>query len=557
MKKIRSIVFASFLTLPLVLASCGKGPQETRYNITFLDEDLTQLSVVSVKEGEMPVYDKADPTKASTAQYDYSFSGWTPELVVATEDATYTATYSSTVRKYTITFYDEDGTTTLDSKEVEYGTVPSTSVVPTKAPTNTKVYAFNGWDPTPVAVTGEASYRATYSESDREYTVKFVNGETVLQSEKLHYGDTPEYKGDEPTKEATEGITYVFADWDKEITTVSGDATYTAVFHEIDSLGICRHCNKMLGATKVADYSIKDAKVNEIATPAVGFENVYGKATFDNGPVGIDLDISNYVTLYFALTHNTSYLYVFGGSDEYAKLYNWGWFQFVLKKDSDLNWHAYYKLETEEAWTESKLDDGDKHATDLSSLLKFYIWNDEERAAAQLLCSEIYASDAHEHAADDYGICKFCGTLVGAEKACDSAVNGANAIDEAAPKGFEKVSSISRLSNGNVGSSFDTTKYKLLYFSISHDISYIYLFGGDNSVNPTLWQYDWYNVLLIKESSGWIAYFKMARVSTWTTNRTKVDGATDQNFSSILRMYNWSSLASATVKCTEVYGVLA
>jgi len=558
MKKIRSIVFAGFLSLPLILASCGNGPQEKRYNITFLDEDQTQLSVVSVKEGEMPVYDKENPTKASTDQYDYAFKGWTPELVVATKDATYTATYSSTVRKYTITFYDEDGTTVLDSKEVEYGTVPTTSVVPTKASTNTKVYTFDGWDPTPVAVTREASYKATYSETTRKYTVKFVNGETVLQTESLEYGVTPSYKGDEPTKEAEEGITYKFDSWDKAIVPVDGDATYTAVFHEIDSLGICRHCNKFLDSTKVADYSIKDAKVNEIATPAIGFENVYGKASFDNGPVGIDLDISNYVTIYFALTHGMSYLYVYGGSDEYAKLYNLGWFQFVLKKDSDLNWHAYYKLETETTWIESKIDDGDKNATNLSSLLKFYNWSADERAAAQLLCSEIYASDAHEHAADDYGICKFCGILIDSEKACDAAVKDAQSIDEVAPRGFNSVSSISGLSNGNVGASFDVTKYKTLYFSLCHDISYIYLFGGNNSVNPTLWKDDWYNFLMIKESSGWIAYFKKSFESNWTTNKSKVDGATDQNFSSILRFYNWDGkLSSATVKCTEVYGILA
>ncbi len=555
MKKSHSFIFAGFLSLSLILAACGAQP-EKKYTITFLDEDQTELSVIKVKKGEMPVYDKEEPTKASTAQFSYVFSGWSPELVEATEDATYTATYASTVRSYTITFYDEDGTTVLDSKSVEYGTVPSTSVVPTKASTATTDYKFNGWDPTPVAVTGEASYRATYSESAREYTIQFVDGDKVLQSGKLHYGDMPEYKGNEPTREPSEDYTYIFEGWDKAIAAVSGDATYTAVFHEIDKFGVCAHCNKFLGSEKIADYSIKDSKINEVATPAVGFNTVYGKASFDNGPAGIDLDISKYATVYFALTHSMTYLYVFGGNDDYAKLYNLGWFQFVLQKDSDLKWHAYYKLETEKTWIESKLDDGDKTATNLSSLLKLYNWSEDERAAAQLLCTEIYASDAHEHAPDEYGICKFCGILADSEQVCDAAVKNAQPINEPAPKGFEIVSSVTGLSSGNVGASFDATKYNKLYFSLWHDISYVYVFGGDSN-SPTLWQADWYNIMLVKGESGWVSYFKKASDSTWTTDKTKVDGKNDENFSSILRLYNWSSLPGATVKCTEVYGVLA
>lgn len=107
----------------------------------------------------------AKPTRESDAQYNYTFYGWATEPnggadanwnKAITEDKTVYANYSKTVRYYTITFYDEDGSTVLTTKSVAYGSVPS--YTPTKSE-----YDFTGWDPTPVAVAGDASYKATWT----------------------------------------------------------------------------------------------------------------------------------------------------------------------------------------------------------------------------------------------------------------------------------------------------------------------------------------------------------------------------------------------------------
>ena len=62
------------------------------------------------------------------------------------------------------------------------------------------------------------------------YTVTFLdeNG-AELSKEIYHYGDTVTLPA-EPTKAADKTYTYAFAGWDKTVTAVEGDTTYTATY---------------------------------------------------------------------------------------------------------------------------------------------------------------------------------------------------------------------------------------------------------------------------------------------------------------------------------------
>ena len=92
-----------------------------------------------------------------------------------TDDITLFAKW--TLKKYTITFVNDDGTE-LQSSEVEYDATPEyKGVTPTKKPDAQNTYEFAGWSPEITKVTGEATYKATYRSVARKLPIGDVNGD--------------------------------------------------------------------------------------------------------------------------------------------------------------------------------------------------------------------------------------------------------------------------------------------------------------------------------------------------------------------------------------------
>ena len=78
--------------------------------------------------------------------------------------------------------------------------------------------------------------RLTYVKNVTPYTVTWKNYDgTVLElDEDVVYGTTPSYDGETPVRPNDAKKTYTFAGWDKEISPVTADITYTAKYDEAD-----------------------------------------------------------------------------------------------------------------------------------------------------------------------------------------------------------------------------------------------------------------------------------------------------------------------------------
>ena len=144
----------------------------------------TLLYTATVADGGDGTYGGSTPTKASTAQYTYTFAGWSrtdggsvdsTALKAVTADRNVYAVFTATVRTYTVTW--KNGSTTLETDtNVPYGTTPTyngnTPVY--NGSGDASEYSFIGWSPAVGPVTGDTTYTAQYKYSGYYY-VKLID----------------------------------------------------------------------------------------------------------------------------------------------------------------------------------------------------------------------------------------------------------------------------------------------------------------------------------------------------------------------------------------------
>lgn len=208
------------------------------YEIVFKNPDGQILNTKYMRQGQIPVYSGDIPTMDSSEQYDYKFKSWNKEFTEVTGNQEYIAQYTQSIRYYSIKFLNYNGEI-LYTFSMQYGsTIPDVYKYnfcgAIRESTKKFNYTFKSWDKEFTTITSDQEYVAVYNEQIRSYLIKFVNyDDSVLYQIGVQYGNMPEYNLQLPKRDKDIQYTYEFKGWDKEISLVTGEQIYKAVYENI------------------------------------------------------------------------------------------------------------------------------------------------------------------------------------------------------------------------------------------------------------------------------------------------------------------------------------
>lgn len=239
----------------------------------------TLITTETVLDGGNGSYSGSTPTKTSTAQYNYTFSGWSKgsddgtvdsdALTNVVADRSVYACFTATTRTYTV--YWKNGSTTIETDtNVPYGTVPHyDGATPTSGGQTS-----TGWLPDPTQpITGDTTFVAQYLPV---YTVTFKNdtGTTTLDTQNVVQCGTATYGGTTPTSSEDASLTWL--GW----ATAANSHTANAVLTNVQS--------------NMTVYAAFEAGI-EVAEIADSWDQIIAK--IDNGTYKTAYKIGNYKPL--------------------------------------------------------------------------------------------------------------------------------------------------------------------------------------------------------------------------------------------------------------------
>lgn len=216
------------------------------FEITFMN-GATTLYTTQIVENAAVAYVGETPEKEATAQFTYTFAGWTNavaggplyagELPAAAGDTTYTAAFTETVNRYDVTF-TVDGTT-VATTNAPYGDTLYGPADPVKTAETGYEVAFAGWTNAVAGgatvtaanlpeVTGDATWAAVFTTTAIEYTVTVaLDGGTLASGDSIpatYTVETAAFTLPTPTKEG-----FTFKGWvdgdNQPVTQIAGGTT--------------------------------------------------------------------------------------------------------------------------------------------------------------------------------------------------------------------------------------------------------------------------------------------------------------------------------------------
>ena len=129
----------------LLLTGCNSSTGgKNSFTVTWKNYDGTVLEIdEKVPAGATPSYDSPTPTRDSTQNYNYTFSGWSPEIQAVRSDAVYTAQYIGTLTAAYVSFDLNGGTTNSNAQSRYMSSIDTENFFFDVTKEN---YNFRGWE---------------------------------------------------------------------------------------------------------------------------------------------------------------------------------------------------------------------------------------------------------------------------------------------------------------------------------------------------------------------------------------------------------------------------
>jgi uncharacterized repeat protein (TIGR02543 family) len=277
-----------------------------QYTVTFYDEDeVTILGTSTVTHGSSAT-PPANPTKAATKQYTYTFTGWHQAFIEVTEDMSTYATYQATLNQYTITFKDFNGNV-LQEETLDYGAIIIAPTEPVR-----EGYTFGGWSLLFETVTDDLTIYATYTTDQHQVLYYLEDGITILQSTVYEFGaDLSDH--DIPSAPLKEG--YTFNGWEvlpslmpaSDVIRIASYTInqYTVTFYDEDEVTI-------LGTSTVTHGSSATPPVDPTKTATKQY--TYTFTGWHQAFIEVTEDMSTYATYQATLNQYTITFKDFNGN---------------------------------------------------------------------------------------------------------------------------------------------------------------------------------------------------------------------------------------------------
>lgn len=275
------------------------------YNGEVLDKGSVDYGCFAIYGGKTPFKDAPEGTH-------FDFIGWDkdPKMTPITSETIFTAQFKNEINSYEVLFKNYDGTV-LERYSVNHGCdaiySKDTPIKPNSSD-DLHFYTFIGWDKPLTNIHSDTVFTAQYKQGNR-YLASFYDGNTVLQSFRYNEGETPNYIGNTPTKPTEDGGNLYFKKWSPEITPITKDTRFDAIFATISEIDPLPVAAKMLEGEpyKIVIPSNGSAA---ISTAANEIKNYFKLTT------NADIKITNDIGLNF--DNNSRYISI-GNTSIYQK----------------------------------------------------------------------------------------------------------------------------------------------------------------------------------------------------------------------------------------------